>query len=47
LAWAQSDPLNDRAFWATIYPTLLPLTVSGDPDNPLGIAIVERRVVKA
>jgi hypothetical protein len=47
LAWAQSDPQNERAFWATIYPKLLPLTVSGDPDNPLGIAIVERRVVKA
>lgn len=47
LAWAQLDPLNERAFWSTIYPKLLPLTVAGDPDNPLGIAIVERRVVKA
>lgn len=47
LEWAQSDPQNEKAFWATIYPKLLPLTVSGDPDNPLGIAVVERRVVKA
>lgn len=47
LEWAQSDPQNERAFWATIYPKLLPLTVAGDPDNPLGIAVVERRVVKA
>lgn len=47
LAWARLDPLNERAFWSTIYPKLLPLTVAGDPDNPLGIAVVERRVVKA
>lgn len=28
--WAQSDPLNERAFWAQIYPKLLPLQVSGE-----------------
>ena len=28
--WAQEDPLNERAFWATVYPKLLPLQVSGD-----------------
>lgn len=39
IAWAQADPLNERAFWATIYPKLLPLTVSGDPTNPLGITV--------
>lgn len=33
--WAKSDPQNERAFWATIYPKLLPLTVAGDKDNPL------------
>ena len=26
--WAQQDPLNERAFWASIYPKLLPLTVN-------------------
>ena len=35
VAWAKSDPANERAFWATIYPKLLPLTVAGDKDNPL------------
>ena len=35
LAWAQEDPLNERLFWKDIYPKLLPLQVSGDPDNPL------------
>lgn len=29
LAWAQEDPANERAFWATIYPKLLPLQVNG------------------
>jgi len=33
LAWAKADPANERAFWATIYPKLLPLTIGGDPDG--------------
>jgi hypothetical protein len=33
--WAKEDPQNEKAFWATIYPKLLPLTVAGDKDNPL------------
>jgi hypothetical protein len=35
LAWAKADPGNEKAFWSQIYPKLLPLTVAGDPDNPL------------
>lgn len=35
--WAKEDPKNEHAFWATIYPKLLPLQVSGDPDNPAEI----------
>jgi len=33
--WAKSSPENEKAFWATIYPRLLPLTVAGDADDPL------------
>lgn len=33
--WAKSDPQNEKAFWATVYPKLLPLTVAGDPEAPL------------
>ena len=33
--WAKEDPLNERAFWSTIYPKLLPLQVAGDAENPL------------
>jgi hypothetical protein len=29
IAWAQADPLNERAFWSSIYPKLLPLQVNG------------------
>lgn len=35
VAWAQEDPLNERAFWSTIYPKLLPLQLSGDSENPV------------
>lgn len=27
--WIKEDPLNERAFWATIYPKLLPLQLAG------------------
>ena len=28
--WAKEDPKNEHAFWATIYPKLLPLQVNAD-----------------
>ncbi len=37
LKWAQEDVVNERAFWATIYPKLLPLTIGGDPNAPLAV----------
>ena len=27
--WVKEDPLNERAFWSSIYPKLLPLQVHG------------------
>ena len=33
--WCKEDAVNERAFWASIYPKLLPLQISGDPENPL------------
>ena len=45
LAWAKEAPENERAFWATIYPKLLPLTVAGDPENPVGVRLIERAIV--
>ena len=34
-AWAQTDPLNERAFWTLIYPKLLPLQVTGEDGKAL------------
>lgn len=39
IAWAQEDPLNERAFWSSIYPKLLPLQIAGDSENPLTITV--------
>lgn len=47
VAWAKEDNANERVFWGNIYPKLLPLQVHGDPNNPLAISIIERRIVKA
>ena len=30
VAWAKEDPANERAFWSSIYPKLLPLQVTGE-----------------
>lgn len=35
VAWAKEDAQNERAFWATIYPKLLPLQVSGEGGGPI------------
>lgn len=48
VAWAREDPLNERAFWSTIYPKLLPLQVAGDKENPLHVVTkIERVIVHA
>ena len=35
--WAKEDPLNERAFWATVYPKLLPLQVTGEGGGPVAV----------
>jgi hypothetical protein len=42
VSWAKEDEANERAFWTTIYPKLLPLEVRGDPTSPLSIVIQSR-----
>ena len=37
VAWVKEDPKNEYAFWATIYPKLIPVTLAGDKDNPLNV----------
>jgi hypothetical protein len=43
--WVREDPLNERAFWSSIYPKLLPLQVAGDKDNPLSVINRIERVI--
>jgi hypothetical protein len=45
IAWAQEDPANERAFWASIYPKLIPVQISSDPDAPLQVQLIRRVVV--
>lgn len=35
--WAKEHPDNERAFWATIYPKLMPLQVSGENGGPMRV----------
>lgn len=39
IAWAKEDPLNERAFWATIYPKLIPVQVTGEGGGPVGHSV--------
>lgn len=39
VAWAQEDPANERVFWGTIYPKLLPLQVSGEGGGDIGLTL--------
>ena len=38
-AWAKEDPANERVFWGTIYPKLLPLQISGPNGDPLTLLL--------
>lgn len=46
IAWAQEDPANERAFWSSIYPKLIPVQLQGDADSPLLVHVVRRVIVK-
>ncbi len=42
VTWAKANPENERVFWSTIYPRLVPHEVSGSADgSPISIAIVK------
>lgn len=41
VAWAKEDPANERTFWGTIYPKLLPLQVNGPGENGEHTLVVE------
>lgn len=37
VAWVNEDPMNERAFWTSIYPKLVPVTLGNDGDNPFKV----------
>lgn len=39
--WVKEDTGNERVFWGTIYPKLLPLQVSGEGGGPIQVARIE------
>ena len=41
VAWAQSSPDAEKAFWSQIYPKVLPkdINLGGQVDNPLNLGI--------
>ena len=47
VSWIKEDALNERAYWAQIFPKLLPLQVTGDNGGPVITAIEWRVVDKA
>ena len=44
VAWAKEAPENEKAFWSTVYPKLLPLQVTGEGGGAFK-AITEIRLV--
>lgn len=46
IAWAKEDALNERAFWSTIYPKLLPLQVDANVAANV-VTEVRHRIVDA
>jgi hypothetical protein len=43
VAWAKEDPANERVFWGSVYPRLLP--VQAEVSGPNGDAIPIRQIV--
>lgn len=37
IAWAKEDPMNERAFWSSMYPKLVPHEVTGANGGPVVI----------
>lgn len=39
VAWVKEDTANERVFWGTIYPKLIPLQVTGEGGGPMGMSL--------
>lgn len=47
VAWCREDPANERAFWTSIYPRLLPHEVSGPDGDAIAIKEIRNLYVAA
>lgn len=45
IEWAKEDPSNEKVFWGTIYPKLLPLQVNGEIE--VETTIIRRTIYEA
>ena len=43
--WAKEEPENERAFWTSIYPKLLPLQLTGDVNNPVTFKEIRQTII--
>lgn len=39
VAWAKEDPVNERIFWSSIFPRIVPLDVTSG-DKPISVNII-------
>jgi hypothetical protein len=39
VAWIEEDKRNEAAFFTSIYPKLVTVTVAGDPDSPISHSV--------
>jgi len=45
VAWCKEEPANERVFWGTIYPKLLPLQLTGEDGGAIKFEAVRREIV--
>jgi hypothetical protein len=41
IQWAKEDPLNERAFWSSIYTKLIPVQLTGEGGGPIQVGRIE------
>lgn len=45
VTWVEASDDNRKVFYSTIYPKLIPVQLTGDPDNPLEMNIRQIELV--
>ncbi len=45
IQWADKSDDNRKVFYSVIWPKIIPLTIGGDPGNPV-LAVIEQHIVR-